>query len=81
MNDALVRKDYLKKIQKIHKLNKAYYEDSVPEISDQEYDSLKQQIIDLENKYKSLKSKLSPSISVGFKPSKNLELKITPGPV
>jgi DNA ligase (NAD+) len=73
MNDALVRKDYLKKIRKIHKLNKAYYEDSVPVISDQEYDSLKQQIIDLENKYKFLKSKLSPSISVGFKPSKNFE--------
>ncbi|WP_415271508.1 NAD-dependent DNA ligase LigA [Candidatus Pelagibacter sp. Uisw_121] len=73
MNDALVRKDYLKKIRKIHKLNKAYYEDSVPVISDQEYDSLKQQIIDLENKYKFLKSKLSPSISVGFKPSKNFK--------
>ena len=73
MNDALVRKDYLKKIRKIHKLNKAYYEESVPVISDQEYDSLKQQIIDLENKYKFLKSKLSPSISVGFKPSKNFK--------
>ena len=37
MNDALVRKDYLKKIQKIHKLNKAYYEDSVPVISDHDH--------------------------------------------
>jgi DNA ligase (NAD+) len=73
MNEALIRKDYLKKIQKIQKLNKAYYEESAPVISDQEYDSLKQQIIVLENKYKFLKSKHSPSISVGFKPSKNFE--------
>jgi len=73
MNEALIRKDYLKKIQKIQKLNKAYYEESAPVISDQEYDSLKQQIIVLENKYKFIKSKHSPSISVGFKPSKNFE--------
>jgi len=73
MNEALIRKDYLKKIQKIQKLNKAYYEESAPVINDQEYDSLKQQIIVLENKYKFLKSKHSPSISVGFKPSKNFE--------
>ena len=73
MNEALIRKDYLKKIQKIQKLNKAYYEESIPVISDQEYDSLKQQIIDLENKYEFLKSKRSPSISVGFKPSKNFK--------
>ena len=73
MNDVLVKKDYLKKIQKIQKLNKAYYEDSVPIINDQEYDLLKKDIIDLENKYEFLKNKNSPSISVGFKPSKNFK--------
>ena len=55
MNEALIKKDYLKKIQKIQKLNKAYYEESAPVINDQEYDSLKQQIIVLENKYKFIK--------------------------
>jgi DNA ligase (NAD+) len=73
MNNALVKKDYFKKIQKIQKLNKAYYLESTPLINDREYDSLKKQIIELEKKYEFLKSKHSPSISVGFKPSKNFE--------
>ena len=51
MNNALVKKDYFKKIQKIQKLNKAYYLESIPLINDREYDSLKKQIIDLEKKY------------------------------
>ena len=71
MNNTLVQKDYLRKIKKLYKLNKAYYEENSPVISDQEYDSLKKQIIDIENNYKFLKSENSPSISVGFKPSKN----------
>jgi len=73
MNDILVKKDYQKKIQKIQKLNKAYYQESSPVINDREYDSLKKEIIDLENKYKFLKDENSPSISVGFKPSKNFK--------
>jgi DNA ligase (NAD+) len=73
MNDDLVKKNYLKKIQKIQKLNKAFYQKNNPAISDQEYDLLKKQVIDLESKYPFLKSKFSPSISVGFKPSKNFQ--------
>ena len=34
---------------------------------------LKKEIIDLENKYKFLKSERSPTKSVGFKPSKNFQ--------
>ena len=45
MNDDLVKKDYFEKIQKIQKLNKAYYLESTPLINDREYDSLKKQKI------------------------------------
>ena len=73
MNDDLVKKDYFEKIKKIQKLNKAYYQKNNPTIPDQEYDLLKKQVFDLESKYPFLKSKFSPSISVGFKPSKNFQ--------
>jgi DNA ligase (NAD+) len=73
MNKALIKKDYLELINKLKKHNQAYYERNNPIISDQEYDILKKKIIDLENKYKFLKSKESPTQSVGFKPSKNFQ--------
>ena len=56
-----------KKIDKFNKYNKAYYDLDSPIVSDQEYDSLKAEIISFEKKYKLLKSKFSPSISVGYK--------------
>ncbi len=71
MNNIPIEKNYFKKIQKIQKLNKAYYDKDSPIVSDQEYDLLKKEIIDLENKYEFLKSDYSPTRSVGFKPSKN----------
>ena len=73
MNKTLIKKDYLKTINKLKKHNKAYYEKDSPIISDQEYDIFKKKIIDLENKHKFLKSKASPNQSVGFKPSKNFK--------
>jgi DNA ligase (NAD+) len=73
MNKALIKKDYLELINKLKKHNQTYYERNNPIISDQEYDILKKKIIDLENKYKFLKSKESPTQSVGFKPSKNFQ--------
>jgi len=73
MNKALIKKDYLELINKLKKHNQAYYERNNPIISDQEYDILKKKIIDLENKHKFLKSKESPTQSVGFKPSKNFQ--------
>ena len=66
----LIKKKYLSTIQELKKNNKLYYEKSDPKISDLEYDKLKKKILDLENEYKFLKSKDSPSSSVGFKPSK-----------
>ena len=68
-----VEKIYKRKIKEIQKHNKLYYEKSAPAISDSEFDELKAEIINLEKKYSFLGSAKSPSISVGFKPSKNFE--------
>jgi len=73
MNKVIIKKDYLKIIEKLKKYNQAYYEKDRPIISDQEYDILKKKIIDLENEHKFLKNKESPTQSVGFKPSKNFQ--------
>ena len=73
MNKPLIKKDYLKKIQILQKHNKAYYEKNNSIIIDSDYDLLKNQITTLEKKYNFLKSDLSPSNSVGFKPSKNFK--------
>ena len=71
MNKELINKDYLKKINLLVKLNKYYHDKDKPIATDQEFDLLKKDIINLENKYKFLKNKQSPINSVGFKPSKN----------
>ena len=71
MDSVSIKKIYLKKIKLIKKHNQYYYEKNSPLVSDQQYDYLKKEIIDLENKHKFLKNKDSPSKIVGFKPSKN----------
>ncbi len=53
--------------------NKFYFEKNKPKISDADYDKLKLEIIELEQKYKFLKNKNSPSRNVGYKPSKSFE--------
>ena len=73
MNDKNVEIEYLKKIDLVQKYNKYYYDKDKPIVSDQLFDLLKKDIINLENKYDFLRSKLSPSNSVGFKPSKNFK--------
>ena len=73
MKKSKIEKEYNIKIEKLNNLNKYYYEYSKPLVDDKEYDILKNEILSLENKYKFLKSKDSPSISVGFKPSKNFK--------
>jgi len=75
MDNDLIRKEYIKKIEAIKSNNKQYYERDKPIITDQEYDNLKEEIINLEIKYSFLKSKSSPSKTVGFKPSKNFKKK------
>ena len=73
MNKKNILKEYKKKIELITNYNQKYYKDNNPSVSDSKYDSLKKDIIELETKYEFLKDKNSPSLTVGFKPSKNFK--------
>jgi len=73
MNDQDIKIEYLKKINLVQKYNKYYYDKDKPIVSDQIFDLLKKDIINLENKYKFLKSEYSPTRVVGYKPSKNFQ--------
>ena len=73
MTEDTVQKKYLEKIKIYQKYNRLYYNDDKPIVTDQTYDILKKEIIDLENKYNFLQSEQSPTKSVGFKPSKNFQ--------
>ena len=68
-----VKEDYLKKIKLINKYNEYYYSKSKPLVDDSAYDKIKNEVLNLEKKYSFLKSNDSPSLSVGFKPSKNFK--------
>ena len=69
MEKEKIKNLYLDKISKINRHSKAYHDQNNPIITDQEYDKLAREIVVLEKKYKFLKSKLSPSQMVGYKPS------------
>ena len=69
----LINKEYIEKIKKLKKYDELYYEKSNPKINDSDYDELKKEILELEKKFKFLKTKDSPSLSVGFEPSKNFQ--------
>ncbi len=71
MNENLIKKKYKNKIKSLDYYNQKYYNENISEISDSNYDILKKEIIELEKKYSFLKSKKSPQIQVGYKPSKN----------
>ena len=73
MNKKEIQKKYNKKIKLINEYNKYYYNESSPLVSDKDYDELKKTILSLEKEYFFLKSEKSPSIIVGFKPSKNFK--------
>ena len=77
MNKKKILSEYKNKIKLLSKYNKSYYEKNSPEVSDDNYDKLKKEIILLENEYAFLKSKNSPTQTVGYKPSKNFEKKKT----
>ncbi|RPG61592.1 MAG: NAD-dependent DNA ligase LigA [Flavobacteriaceae bacterium TMED238] len=64
---------YLKKLKEFKEHNKNYYQKSNPAITDAEFDKLKIEILNLENKYIFLEDSNSPSKIVGFKPSKNFQ--------
>ena len=73
MDDKGLEIEYIKKVDLFQKYNKHYYNKDKPIVSDQKFDILKKDIINLENKYKFLKSEFSPTKSIGFKPSKNFQ--------
>ena len=62
-------KNYLYKIKLIEKHNKSYYDKDSPTISDQKYDELKQEILELEKKKLFLKKYGSITNKIGFTPS------------
>jgi DNA ligase (NAD+) len=62
-------KDYLKKTKLIDKYNKAYYGKDAPVITDQKFDELKKEILELEAKHTFLKKYGSITNNIGFKPS------------
>src|SRR6056300_1212591 len=73
MSKKNILKEYKKKILSLEKYNKKYYVDNAPIISDAVYDKLKIEIISLEKKYNFLTDSKSPSLTVGYKPSKNFK--------
>jgi DNA ligase (NAD+) len=76
MKKKLIVEEYNKKVKLINLYNKKYFEENKSLVDDAEYDLLKKEIFHLEQKYEFLKSKNSPILKVGFKPSKNFK-KIT----
>ena len=73
MKKNLIKKEYNKKIKLIKYYNQKYYSENFSEISDSDYDILKREILYLEKQYNFLKSKNSPSLVVGAKPSKHFK--------
>ena len=71
MKDSEIKKYYKRRINELKDHNKHYFEESSPIISDKEYDEIKKEIFNLEQKYLYLKSTSSPSNSLGYTPSKN----------
>lgn len=77
MSDALFDLDFeaakarhkeLSKIIKSH--DNKYYQEDAPDVSDAQYDALRQELISLEEKYSTLISKQSPTQTVGAKPAR-----------
>ena len=66
------KKKYKEKIRQYKEYSKKYFEDSAPIISDQDFDLLKKEILDLEKKF-DFSDIDSPSKTLGYTPSKNFE--------
>ena len=73
MDKNKIQLNYSNKIKLFKKLNKFYYEKSQPMVDDSDYDQLKKDILELENKYEYLNSDFSPSKTIGYKPSKTFK--------
>ena len=64
-----ILEQFKKKIANLRKHNKLYFVKDKPEISDSEYDNLKNEIIELEKKYPFVKKDGSVDLIVGAPPS------------
>tara|TARA_B100000886_G_scaffold340030_1_gene307548 strand:- start:2196 stop:4208 length:2013 start_codon:yes stop_codon:yes gene_type:complete len=64
---------YNRKLKEFKKHNELYYEKSRPAINDAEYDKLKKELLDLENKHNFLKNRYSPDKIIGYIPSKSFK--------
>tara|TARA_B100001063_G_scaffold237973_1_gene259501 strand:+ start:1228 stop:3258 length:2031 start_codon:yes stop_codon:yes gene_type:complete len=73
MKKEEIKKIYKDKIHQYVQNNFHYFEKSDPIVSDEEFDKLKNDILELEKKFNFLKHKNSPSKILGFKPSKNFK--------
>ena len=69
---SLLSKEYKKKLAILEKYNKHYYQNQKPLVSDKIYDELKNEILAIETKY-GFSNLKSPSVKVGYKPSKKFE--------
>ncbi|MDA9744916.1 NAD-dependent DNA ligase LigA [Candidatus Pelagibacter sp.] len=65
-------KNYKKKLKLLENYNKQYFQNQKPLVSDKEYDELKSEILELEKKY-GFNDLKSPSVKVGYKPSKKFK--------
>ena len=50
MLKSSAKKEYKKKVKQYKKYSKKYFEDNAPIVSDQDFDLLKKEILDLEKK-------------------------------
>ena len=64
-----IEAEYKRKSKKLLDLNKAYFERDNPEVSDLDFDNLKNELVKLSNKYKFLKKIQNIDNLVGHKPS------------
>ncbi len=71
MSNSLL-KQYKEKLKLLDKFSKHYYQNQKPLVSDKEYDELKSEILKIEKNYNFTNLK-SPSVKVGYKPSKKFE--------
>ena len=73
MKKEQIRELYKKKIKEFKHHNFLYFEKNNPKLTDGDFDTLKNEILELEKNHKYLNDKNSPSNSIGFKPSKNFK--------
>ena len=73
MNKKLIRNEYEEKIKLLKYYNQKYFNENLSEITDSKYDLLKKEIGKLEAKYNFLRDKNSPTVTVGYKPSRHFK--------